>query len=304
MISIGLPAYKSKFIDSAINSILNQTYKDFELIIVNDNSPENLEEIIDHFNDPRIRYYKNENNIGKDSLVKSWNKCLEYAKGEYFILFSDDDIYEPTFLQELFNLSLKYPDVDLFHARVAQINSLDEVINFSYSLPEYEDILDFISNRFFFNRIQFAPDFMVKTEALRNIGGFYETPIAWGADDITWISLAKEKGIVHSNKILCKWRISIFNISAIGNIKQKLLAIDKYENWFEEFLKKLYETHNTDFRFHYLRKNYPNWFANQRKNVLNTYKKNNGLLKTLLRFFGTKSFNLPLKKAIYYTLKA
>lgn len=68
LVSIGIPAYKATYLKEAIDSVLNQTYTKFELIIVNDKSPENIEEIISTYNDKRIRYYKNEDNLGKPPL--------------------------------------------------------------------------------------------------------------------------------------------------------------------------------------------------------------------------------------------
>ena len=90
-----LPAYKARFFREALDSILSQTNKDFDLIIVNDASPEDLDSIVRSYNDSRIRYYVNEKNIGGKDLVAQWNHCLEYAKGEYVILASDDDVYSP-----------------------------------------------------------------------------------------------------------------------------------------------------------------------------------------------------------------
>ena len=58
-----MPAYKAAFIREAIESILGQTYTDFELIIVDDASPEGLEAIVSEYNDPRLTYHKNEQNI-------------------------------------------------------------------------------------------------------------------------------------------------------------------------------------------------------------------------------------------------
>ena len=62
--SITIPAYKQKFLAEAIDSCLTQTYKDFELIIVNDHSPENLDAVVSQYDNPRIRYYVNEKNCG------------------------------------------------------------------------------------------------------------------------------------------------------------------------------------------------------------------------------------------------
>ncbi len=128
-------------------------------------------------------------------------------------------------------------------------------------------------------------------------------PSAWGADDITWIKLAKEKGIVHNNEILCKWRFSEINISAIGDVNEKLYAIKKYELWLIEFLKKLNDNYKEDIRLKFLQKNYEKWFINQRKYLLNVYKVQNGIFKTLFKFLNNKQFEQPLFKTLYYCIK-
>jgi glycosyltransferase involved in cell wall biosynthesis len=239
MISVGLPAYKTEFLERSIESILNQTYSDFELIIVDDHSPEDVKGIVNQFNDDRIRYFRNEKNLGMPYLTDNWNECLKYANGEYFVLFSDDDIYEPDFLEELMLLATKYPNTELFHCRVAVINEDDEVINLSPLCPEYESGLDFIWHRVNGKRLQFAPDFMCRTEKLREIGGFHEIPLAWGSDDITWFKIAVNSNVAYSSKVLCAWRLSEFNISSSGNINVRLNAIQQYQEWFVTFLKQI-----------------------------------------------------------------
>lgn len=62
--SITIPAYKQKYLYEAIESCLAQTYEDFELIIVDDASPEDLKSVVDQFDDKRIRFYRNEKNCG------------------------------------------------------------------------------------------------------------------------------------------------------------------------------------------------------------------------------------------------
>ena len=168
MISIAIPVYKSKFLDVAIQSVLNQTFNDFELIILNDSSPDNIKEIINKYNDLRIRYYENDTNVGQKNLINVWNQCLSYACGDLFVLFSDDDIYDQSFLEEMNKLSIKYPDVDLFHCRVKKINTNGDMLTLSSLCPEYESGLNFIWHRFKGYRLQFAPDFMCRTERLRN----------------------------------------------------------------------------------------------------------------------------------------
>jgi glycosyltransferase involved in cell wall biosynthesis len=90
MISVILPAYNaSNFIAESINSILNQTYEDFELIIVNDGSKDQTEEIVNSFKDSRIKLVNNDSNMG---IVFSLNKAIAISKGKFIARMDSDDI--------------------------------------------------------------------------------------------------------------------------------------------------------------------------------------------------------------------
>lgn len=89
-VSVVMPAYNAeKYIGEAIDSILNQTYTDFEFIIINDGSTDRTKEIILSYTDPRIVYLENEQNSG---IVVTLNKGLDCARGEYIARMDADDI--------------------------------------------------------------------------------------------------------------------------------------------------------------------------------------------------------------------
>ncbi len=233
MITVALPVIKTKFFRDALESALNQSYKDFELIIVDNGSPENVKDIVDNYHDDRIKFIRHEKNL---PIIQNWNRCLSYATGEYFVLFSDDDIYEKDFLLELNTLVVKYPNVDIFHTRVKVINEDNEVIFYTASCPEYETVADFIWHRVKSYRMHYAPDFMCRTETLKKIGGFVNLPNAWGSDDATWFLVANKNGIVASSKALCNWRQSNINLTQKGSLESKLVAIEAFKKWLLDFL--------------------------------------------------------------------
>lgn len=121
MFSFIMPCYKRQFLGKAIESILAQTYDDFELVVVNDASPENLYEVVNSISDPRLRYEENITNLGGRDLVACWNHCLQFARGEYVILATDDDVIEPTFLEDAVRMIKKYPEVDLLRQGVERL---------------------------------------------------------------------------------------------------------------------------------------------------------------------------------------
>ena len=100
LFTIAIPAFKSSYLGECIESVLNQSYKDFELLIIDDCSPEDLKSIVLKYEDARIRYYRNEKGFGAVNVVGNWNKCLEYAKGDFIICMGDDDKLKPNFLAD------------------------------------------------------------------------------------------------------------------------------------------------------------------------------------------------------------
>jgi glycosyltransferase involved in cell wall biosynthesis len=236
LISVALPVIKTKFFQDALQSVLNQSFDDFELIIVNNGSKEDVLSIVNNYSDPRIKYIEHQEMF---PVIENWNKCLSYAKGDYFVLFSDDDIYEKDFLKELNGLTLKFPNVNIFHTRVKVIDENNETVCYTVSCPEFESIADFIWHRVKSYRMHYAPDFMCKTEKLRDIGGFVDLPNAWGSDDATWFLMANENGIVSSPKILCNWRQSNINLSRKGSVESKLIAVTSFMKWLENFIENV-----------------------------------------------------------------
>lgn len=227
-----LPAYKAKYFYQAIKSIVDQTYTDFELVVVNDASPEDLDSIVKRFDDPRIKYYKNQDNIGGKSLVTQWNKCLQYASGDYIILASDDDKYAPEYLSMMAKLVDKYPDVNVFRPRIQMIDGADNILHIEGYLAEHVSSLEYmyLLQRHVINGG--IPYYVLKKEALLEIGGFYDFPMAWGSDDATIIALSKDKGLVSSTDVLFSFRMSGENITSKRNdyhmLKQKITARNMY----------------------------------------------------------------------------
>jgi len=236
MISIGLPVIKPQFLEEALWSVLNQKYSDFELIVFNDRSDEQIRKIVKSFDDPRIRYLEGESAL---EVVENWNKVLSYARGDYFVLFSDDDRYHPDFLLEMNSLSAKYPLCNIFHCRVRKINASGELLAITEPCPLFESGFEFILHRLNRDREQFAPEFVVRTTKLKAIGGFVNLPLAWGSDDLTWFQLAIGGGIAYSPKLLFDWRQSPLQISQTGDVEERLLAVEKYRAWLRTFIDSI-----------------------------------------------------------------
>ena len=241
--SFVLPAYKSEYLQVAIDSILQQTYIDFELIIVDDASPYHLESIVNQYNDNRIVFHRNENNIGGKNLVSNWNKCIKYAKGEYVILASDDDIYSPFFLQQVDERIKDYPDVDIIRSRVNRIDS-DGIITDIEQI--YKPFMPFSEFVFYWSKgiINCIANYAFKRTALLDAGGFVDMPCAWYSDDITIVNMSVN-GIATTDDALFYFRTSDKSISWTFNketIRKKWKANGMFYQWFNDTIIPLMRT--------------------------------------------------------------
>lgn len=238
--SFVLPAYKARFFREALDSILAQTYKDFELIIVNDASPEDLDSIVKSYDDPRIRYYVNEHNIGGKDLVAQWNHCLEYAEGDYIILASDDDVYFPQYLEKMDALVQKYPEVNVFRPRIQYIDENGNIKCVYGCIAEKVSPLEYW---YFWGIVGSSIGHIVFNRGeLCNRGGFVNFPMGWGADDAT-ILMMGNNGICFVSEILFSFRMSGENISSALNdyqtLTKKIVAHNIFYNWLKAYIEQV-----------------------------------------------------------------
>lgn len=234
--TIAIPAYKAIYLAEAIKSVLSQSYKNFELIVVDDASPDNLISIIEMFEDNRIRFYRNERNCGAVNVVDNWNICLGYAKGDFIICMGDDDRLRPNCLEEYVKLIQLYPGKKLYHAWTEIINENSEVYMMQEARPVLESVYSMIWSRWH-GRMQYIGDFLFDTKYLIGLGGFYKLPLAWSSDDISAYMVAQNGGVVNSQIPLFQYRINGMNISSSFDGRIKISAILQEKKWYEEFLK-------------------------------------------------------------------
>lgn len=237
-----LPAFKGRFLDEMLRSIQGQTYRDFKVIISDDCSPEDLRSICEpYLSDPRFTYRRNAENMGSKSLVSHWNLLVDICDTEFLILASDDDVYEPQFLEEIDKLTVKYSQVDLFRARIRIVDQNRKELQTDIEFNEFENHRQFLESHFRQGNFKCIANHVFRTRKLKDIGGFYETPLAWYSDHITSI-LASEDGCAYTKDILFNFRLSDINITGRAKTKyissQKSRAILQADEWFSEYLTK------------------------------------------------------------------
>lgn len=131
-VSICIPNYNhGMFIGKAIQSVLDQTYQDFEIIVVDDCSTDNSEEVIKSFKDPRIKFFRNERNLG---MVPNTNKALKLAKGEFIGILNSDDYYGQKMIETALKM-FENPSVGFTYSSYVVVNESGGIITKVESCP-------------------------------------------------------------------------------------------------------------------------------------------------------------------------
>lgn len=144
-ISIVMPAYCcERFIAKSIESVLNQTFRHFELIVIDDCSTDGTAEIIREYalKDSRIVYMCNEKNHG---VARTRNKGIAKSKGEYIALLDSDDLWENTFLEKQMALA-ESTDADILYCSYAIIDESEQRIKKPFIVPERTDFTHMLSS--------------------------------------------------------------------------------------------------------------------------------------------------------------
>ena len=227
------PAWKATYLAKAIESIVSQTSPDWELVVVDDCSPEPLKEIVAPFDDPRIRYIRNEKNLGGKNLVRQWNHCINFATGDYIVLAADDDLYKPTFCAECIRLAEKYPQADLIHASVEQIDEEGKHLWDDSILPEFTSKYEYLNWWLTGRSFTCIGSFAFRRTALLEMGGFIDFPCAFGSDIATPIALSRN-GVANTSGMLFCFRQSTQHLSSDSSrFKEKLEAVSQLSEWLQ-----------------------------------------------------------------------
>lgn len=218
-LAIVIPAYKDTFLGSALDSIANQTCKNFTLYIGDDCSPYDLYDIVEKYKDKiDIVYKRFETNLGGKDLVAQWERCIAMSNDEPYIwLFSDDDIMESRCVETFLNLPENIKDDRLIHFDVNVINEENIVQRELDPFPNIMSAKDYLDGKLLGRKyISFVVEFIFSRKLYKKCNGFQNYDLAWGSDFLTWLKFAGECSGIYSiseddAKVL--WRKSSQNIS-------------------------------------------------------------------------------------------
>jgi len=179
---------RDKYLKRAIDSILNQTFKDLEIIVVDDSTDDRIANIVSEFskNDSRLVYVKNESRLG---FIKSLNKGIEIAKGKYIARLDDDDYWpDPKKLEKQINFLEKNPEYILTGGGVIVINENNQEVS-RRLCPETDEE---IRNAMLFNCPFWHSTVVFKKDAWEKAGK-YNDKVEFSDDWDLWLRMGKYK---------------------------------------------------------------------------------------------------------------
>lgn len=222
--SIIIPLYnKENFIENTLKSVLQQSFTDYEVLIINDGSTDASETKILAFKDARIQYFNKKN----EGVSEARNYGIERAKSEYITFLDADDYWYPNFLQEMFLNIEKFPEQKVFAAAI-EIENPKNVIASSYSIPKSTECV--VVNYFeasYQEGIIFTSCAVFHKSVFEAIGGF-DPKIKSGQDTDLWIRIGLVYPVVFSFKILTRYIYDPNSLSKKSDILHQKLDFSKF----------------------------------------------------------------------------
>ncbi len=217
LLAIIIPAYKHDFFKLTLESIAFQTNQRFHVYIGDDASPNSLADIVRTCPIPpeKVTYRRFETNLGKDSLVRHWQRCIDLSIEPWIWLFSDDDIMEPECVERFYNsLDFTHSFFDLYRFNTKVINYNGNIIAINPPHPEKEIWSTFAYHLLRGARLSNQQEIIFRREAFDNLGGFHDFPLAWCSDHAFAISCGTRTGIYTIPESYIRFRQSGLNFSS------------------------------------------------------------------------------------------
>jgi len=225
LVSICVPTYNAaKTVKQTLESVLNQTYRNIEVIIVDNASTDDTLSVVREINDPRIRIYCNKTNIGAE---RNFSKCVHLANGEYTAIFHADDLYMPDMVQKQVQAFQDNPTIGAVFTMAKLINNRGKVIGRA-TLPSElrnKEVFQFpevfvaiLSNLNFL----VCPSAMVKGELYKQLVPFDVEHFGTSADLDMWLRILQTCPIAILDEPLMEHRVS----SAQGSYTTRYLRTE------------------------------------------------------------------------------
>lgn len=214
-VTVLMPVYNGEeYLKDAIDSILNQTFHDFELLIINDGSSDGSLDIINSYQDPRIKLVNNESNL---KLIKTLNKGLRLASGKYIARMDSDDTCHPRRLEMQVKMLDMNPDI-------AVCGTGMKVIGKKYARPFLAKSEEDIKNYLVVKNCMAHPSIMMRKDIIEEYDYFYDEKFIHAEDYELFQRISEKHKIININKPLLNYRLSASGISRVYEKEQEQMV--------------------------------------------------------------------------------
>ena len=221
LLTVLMPVFDSgKYLEKSVSSILNQTFSDFEFLIINDGSTDDSLDILSKFSDRRIRIESNDCNRG---LIYTLNRGVELAQGQYIARMDSDDIAHPKRLELQMNFLLKHLDVVMCGASHIGFNGVSK--RKQYFPLDYEDI----KAEALFNSPFSHPLVIIKSSVMKQF--HYDEQFIYAEDYFLWQQIIPKYKVVNLPCFLYFNRTNHGSqtATAMKNAKKRFLIISSIQ---------------------------------------------------------------------------
>ncbi len=260
LVSVIMPVYNTKeeYLRAAIESILNQTFSDFEFIIINDGSTNNAEDVILSYKDERIKYLKQEN----QGIVGALNRGLEESRGEYIARMDSDDISYPERLEKQYNFLTENQDISILGANI-RILPQNRVLK----MPQNIAVMDLLSDNCLIH-----PTVMIRKSDLQKYNLRYENDCPYAEDYNLWAkALMRDLHIKNMQEVLLDYRVYPEN-STTKNREERIKSSFKVQDMLLNYLTDDVKLHKKLLEIAYSKKRKKSTLLENLFSIKNLYK--------------------------------
>jgi glycosyltransferase involved in cell wall biosynthesis len=210
---------KENFIESTLKSVLNQSFINFEVFIINDGSTDKSEGKVLEFKDKRIRYFYKEN----EGVSSARNFGIHKANSEYLAFIDADDYWYPNFLQEMFDSINRFPDLKVFSGAI-EVETSKRIIRSRYSIVKTADyqIVNYFDASF--KETVLCSSCVVFHKSVFEKAENFDTQLKSGEDTDMWIRIGLNYPIFFSWKVLARY---VYDVQSLS--KNHKTTIDSFD---------------------------------------------------------------------------
>jgi len=204
LITIGIPTYNraDSYLRQTLQSAVNQTYPNVEIVVSDNGSTDNTGALVKSFSDPRLRYFRHPENVGVNN---NFNSCLKQSRGDYFLLLHDDDMIDSDFVEACMRAAGYDTDVGIIRTGTRLIDSQGQVLREVPNRVGGLSIEDFFLGWFTGKTALYLCSTLFNTRRLREMGGF-ESPKNYLQDVVAEAQLAARFGRVDVQDVKASFR--------------------------------------------------------------------------------------------------